>query len=184
MPVISGSQGGASGSAGGDLTGTYPNPTLAAVITAGGPTGSSTIVPVITYDAKGRLTAVTTASISGVGAWTAYNPNPAGFSGTPSGLAAYCQAANIVWVRFQIQGTSNATTFKISLPFTAAAWGGTFGDFYSFCQARDNTVNLADPGMVEIVASATQATIYKDGSFAAWTASGTKQAYGQFFYQV
>jgi len=53
-----------SGSAGGDLTGTYPNPTLAAVITAGGPTGSSNVVPVITYDAKGRLTAVSTATIT------------------------------------------------------------------------------------------------------------------------
>lgn len=32
------------------------------VITAGGPTGSSTAIPVITYDAKGRLTAVSTAT--------------------------------------------------------------------------------------------------------------------------
>jgi len=40
--------------------------TLASVITAGGPTGSATVVPVITYDAKGRLTSVTTATISGV----------------------------------------------------------------------------------------------------------------------
>lgn len=35
--------------------------TLATIITAGGPTGSSTAIPVITWDAKGRLTAVTTA---------------------------------------------------------------------------------------------------------------------------
>jgi hypothetical protein len=53
-------------SAGGDLTGTYPNPTLTAILSAGGPTGSSTVVPVITWDAKGRLTAVTTASIGSV----------------------------------------------------------------------------------------------------------------------
>ncbi len=38
--------------------------TLASVITAGGPTGSASVVPVITYDAKGRLTAVTTATIT------------------------------------------------------------------------------------------------------------------------
>jgi large repetitive protein len=38
--------------------------TLASVITAGGPIGSSSIVPVITYDAKGRLTTVTTAAIT------------------------------------------------------------------------------------------------------------------------
>ena len=34
------------------------------VIAAGGPTGSANTVPVITYDAKGRLTAVTTATIT------------------------------------------------------------------------------------------------------------------------
>lgn len=38
--------------------------TLASVITAGGPTGNTTTVPVITWDAKGRLTAVSTASIA------------------------------------------------------------------------------------------------------------------------
>jgi hypothetical protein len=38
--------------------------TLASIITAGGPTGNATTVPVITYDAKGRLTAVTTATIA------------------------------------------------------------------------------------------------------------------------
>jgi hypothetical protein len=53
-----------SGSAGGDLTGTYPNPTLTAILTAGGPTGSATVAPVITYDAKGRLTAVSSATIT------------------------------------------------------------------------------------------------------------------------
>lgn len=52
------------GAAGGDLTGTYPNPTLAAIVTAGGPTGSATVTPIITYDAKGRLTAVTSATIT------------------------------------------------------------------------------------------------------------------------
>jgi len=41
--------------------------TLATTIVAGGPTGSGTVVPVITYDAKGRLTAVTTANITAAG---------------------------------------------------------------------------------------------------------------------
>jgi hypothetical protein len=50
--------------AGGDLTGTYPNPTLAAVIAAAGPIGSATVTPIITYDAKGRLTTVSSATIA------------------------------------------------------------------------------------------------------------------------
>lgn len=36
--------------------------TLASVLSAGGPTGSATVIPVITWDAKGRLTAVSTAT--------------------------------------------------------------------------------------------------------------------------
>ncbi len=51
--------------AGGDLTGTYPNPTLAAIGSATGPIGSATTTPVVTIDAKGRVTALTAATISG-----------------------------------------------------------------------------------------------------------------------
>lgn len=53
-----------SGSAGGDLMGTYPNPTLGTIISAGGPTGSATVAPIISYDAKGRLTTVSSATIT------------------------------------------------------------------------------------------------------------------------
>lgn len=59
-----GSPPGPNGAAGGDLTGFYPDPTLVPIITAGGPIGSSTAVPVITWDVKGRLTAVSSAAIS------------------------------------------------------------------------------------------------------------------------
>lgn len=52
------------GSAGGDLTGTYPNPTLAAIGSATGPIGNGTTVPVVTIDTKGRVTALTSATIT------------------------------------------------------------------------------------------------------------------------
>jgi hypothetical protein len=51
-----------SGSAGGDLTGTYPSPTLKNVGTAGS-YGSASAVPVITTDSAGRVSGVTATNI-------------------------------------------------------------------------------------------------------------------------
>jgi hypothetical protein len=53
---------GATATAGGDLTGSYPIPTLAAITTAQSNVGSSNAIPVISVDAKGRVTALSTAS--------------------------------------------------------------------------------------------------------------------------
>lgn len=83
--AIAGGGGGTpSGPAGGDLTGTYPNPTLAAFGPgATGPIGDGTHVPVITIDAKGRVSALTSAAITGAppsgaagGDLTGTYPNP------------------------------------------------------------------------------------------------------------
>lgn len=75
-------------SAGGDLTGSYPNPTLAAAGPgATGPIGSTSAVPVVTIDAKGRVIALTSASpaIDTVGAGTDITTN--NVTSTKHGLA-------------------------------------------------------------------------------------------------
>lgn len=55
---------GATATAGGDLAGSFPIPTLAAITTAQSNVGSASIVPVLSVDAKGRVTALSTVAIA------------------------------------------------------------------------------------------------------------------------
>lgn len=103
-----------SGSAGGDLTGTYPNPTLAGIITAGGPTGSATVSPIITYDAKGRLTTVTSATVTpAIGSVTGLGSGVSTVLGNTAGGAGGFALFNSSGVSCSA-GTVNLTTLVVT----------------------------------------------------------------------
>ena len=104
-----------------------------------------------------------------------------GWSSYTQKTIRYKVIGNIVYVSFNILGTSNSTSTNFSLPIQTKSIG------LSYCYGVDN--NVAQIGLIS--QTTTPSNVFNAQRYttinaisSSWTASGTKQINGQFFYEI
>lgn len=118
-----------------------------------------------------------------MGDWKTWTPVFAGFSTDPSSvIARYTQTGKMVtvWVSMA-NGTSNATTFTITLPFAAASEGR---QYHSLAQVVDNGAFGSVPGLLKTIVSSITADLFQDAAQTAWTNAGGKRANFSLTYEI
>ena len=105
-----------------------------------------------------------------------YTPTLTGFSGTPTvGAAVYQVKHNLIHIALDnISGTSNATTFTVTSPFSNTATTNYLSVGGSL---TDNGSVLTVAGRVGMSTSTNIIGIFTDMASGVWTGSGTKGAY-------
>lgn len=123
MSTTGGGGGTPTGPAGGDLTGTYPNPTLV-LISAAGTYGDATHFPIVTIDAKGRVLAISLQTFSG----GAGGPHDLLSATHPDTVPAAVTQGDVIvgsaapkWVRLAANATAN-NEFLRSVSSGVPAW--------------------------------------------------------------
>lgn len=115
--------------------------------------------------------------------WQTWTPTLTGFSSPPSGATyRYQRIGNTVTCLISMpnNGTSNATSFTISLPFQAANIGTGAEWRAGLMQSVNNgTVETTTPGLAIIeISNPTVITTFRNLNGSLWTASGGKRIPG------
>lgn len=136
--------------------------TLGSVITAGGPTGSTAAIPVITYDAKGRLTAVTTSTVpscanDGLHALTNNGGSGQQCTALTSGVVAFGKATIVV---ASVPGTISAVNTSTDVITQSTNHGLTTGNLVYTVSGTPPTGMTAQAAYYVNALSATTYALY------------------------
>ena len=114
------------------------------------------------------------------GVATAHSATLTGFSGTPTQNNKYTRIGKWVALYIDIVGTSNATSFTLTLPFAAKA-----ADRQGGFTVSDNGVAQTLPGLIVLGAASSTATVYKTHDTAStWTNVNSKAIRGMLLYEA
>ena len=103
-----------------------------------------------------------------------------GFSSTSYKDLWYTRIDDLVYIWFNVYGTSNSTSFTITLPGgeTPSGMG-----IWSPCMVIDNGSDQSSPGMAYVAVSSSTVVITKDWASSGFTSSGTKAARGILIFR-
>jgi len=114
--------------------------------------------------------------------WTDYSATSTivGFTSYTTKQIWYKKVGALVFVNFNLAGTSDATTLSFTLPFTSNARN------YTFCcvgidngsELDGNSGSISNSNIVNIITNQNHTTT------SPWTTSGTKASRGQFWYEA
>jgi parallel beta-helix repeat protein len=112
-----------------------------------------------------------------------FTPAYSGFSANPSGTMYYTKVGQMVSVSYiaSAGGTSNATTFTMTLPFEGNA---SMSSQYYCVGSYVNGGVTSGPGIIEVVQSSTTANIYPSGALSTWGATLGKYVVAMAFTYI
>lgn len=168
--------------------------------------GSPSLTKIVTLDASGSQTIdlsltktlVTSESFTLIsdgsvwlqvgnsyGTWYTYVPSYTGFSTAPTNNVSRFTVIGrtvIAFIGGSTNGTSNATTFTVTLPIAAST---LFAHVISVnVMYINNGSGGATPGYVAGSAGSNVLTVYRDFNGTGWTASGAKNAFINIIYEI
>jgi hypothetical protein len=122
--------------------------------------------------------AITPALIAAyLGTWQTWTPTVGGFSADPTTISKYCLIGKLMFLSHitTVAGTSNATTYTLTLPPGINAITGRIQTI-ACGGGSNNSAGLTTTVRVSTASGSNVLSLFTNPTGAAWTASGTKSA--------